>query len=119
MPEETEESMRDTYNMIDEINIDYPRPTYAVPFPGTDLFEQCKRDNLFTDDVDLENLWRTKHSLFKTGRKIFIKPYNMSLERLEEMRVELDELVTKKMKYRHEERLQTQDFVLKDYNPLG
>lgn len=119
MPEDTEETLQETYNMIDKINIDYPRPTNAVPFPGTDLFNQCVKDNLFTEAVVIKNLWKTKHSLFKTGKNFFIKPYNLSIKRLDEIRSDIDNLVIKKMKEKHLERLQNQLFVLPDYNPLG
>lgn len=119
MPEDTEETLQETYNLIDTINIDYPRPANIVPFPGTTLFDQCYKDNLFTNAVDLKSLWKTKHSLFKTGTDFFIKPYNMSITRLREFRHMLDELVERKMEEKHLDRLKKLSFVLPDYNPLG
>jgi magnesium-protoporphyrin IX monomethyl ester (oxidative) cyclase len=119
MPEDTEETLQETYNLIDNINIDYPRPANIVPFPGTALFDQCYKDNLFTNTVDLKSLWKTKHSLFKTGTDFFVKPYNMTIERLREFREMLDKLVEKKMEEKHLDRLKQLSFVLPDYNPLG
>ena len=37
MPEDTNETLMETYNMINDLNIDEPTVTNVVPFPGTKL----------------------------------------------------------------------------------
>jgi len=54
MPEETHETLMDTYNMIKEIDIDKIHLMNIVPFPCTDVYEQASRDNLLVD-IDPED----------------------------------------------------------------
>ena len=54
-PHETKEQMIDTLNLNKQIKPDTGVCTYFYPFPGTELFNICKRDG-FLDNLDIENL---------------------------------------------------------------
>ena len=86
-PEETPETLSETEKMMDELKLDRMGVSTAIPFPGTKLFEQVKRDNLLVESVDYENLWQTPISHAQHG--FVIKPYNMSIDELVEWRVRL------------------------------
>lgn len=83
-PEETEETLNDTYKLITSFPLDNFSLFYAIPFPGTKLYNQCLEEKLFTEkyfyDVD---------SLFKqvdVGQMVKgipnIKPYNLELSQI-------------------------------------
>ena len=96
-PEETNETLADTYEMMNELKLDRMRPHIAIPFPGTRLFEQVKRDNLFTQHVDFDNLWGTPVS--HTQDDFIIKPYDMSIEDLRKWRSKLAAMNKKYLNY--------------------
>lgn len=82
LPEETEETLAETEEFILNSDCDQYKHTRVTPFPGTVLFEQCRRDNLFTEAMNLEGLW--KGQLYRKGHEYgyLLKPYKMSVERL-------------------------------------
>ena len=79
-PEETNETCQDTLDLIEEIQPDKFATNMAIPFPGTALFKQVVKDNLFVRKWDLKNLW--KYPMVMAQTEFVIKPYNMSLEDL-------------------------------------
>lgn len=93
MPEDTRETLEETYRMIENINVNKPIVTTVVPFPRTQLFEQCHRDNLFVDNLDLGTLWKQDLFFYTGNKRFFIKPYGMTLEELSEYRQKFDKLV--------------------------
>ena len=46
MPEETHETLQDTFDLIKELNLDKFGIFFATPYPGTHLFNQCMNDGL-------------------------------------------------------------------------
>ncbi len=100
MPEDTNETLMETYNMINDLNIDEPTVTNVVPFPGTKLFDQCVRDRLFIDDVDLSTLWKDNSFYLTNNQRFFLKPYKIELEELKSYRTKLDQLLTDKQNLR-------------------
>ena len=120
MPEETKTTLQDTYDLIDRINVDYPRVMHIVPFPGTAVFEQARRDNLLVDSIDVDSMWKKKLFFRKkaTESDFFIKPYNMTIEELVEFKEKFNDLISKKMKKRHQERIKKLTFIRPDYSPL-
>ena len=104
MPEETEETLQETYNMIKEIDVDKPIVTNLIPFPGTKLFEQAVRDNLFVEALDLKNFWRMDSFYYTDNKQFFIKPYKLSLEDLHNFRQKFDNLIEKIISRKAEER---------------
>lgn len=92
MPEETPETLMDTYNMVREIHVDKVLLMNIVPFPCTKLYEQAKRDNLLTDP-DTENAYKAADRYFTNTRKFFIKPYKMELSELLEFRDKFEKML--------------------------
>ncbi|WP_082696217.1 B12-binding domain-containing radical SAM protein [Aquitalea pelogenes] len=79
-PEDTNETLQETMDMIDELQLDRNWVGTLIPFPGTPVFDQCVRDKLFIEDIDMGNLWRAPVRAHQEG--CVIKPYDMSLEEL-------------------------------------
>jgi magnesium-protoporphyrin IX monomethyl ester (oxidative) cyclase len=96
-PEETEETLNDTFSMIEKLEINTIAFGKVMPFPGTDLFEQCMKDNLFVNSFDVKNLWKGNYKTAESGAAdFFIKPYNLSMDKLYEHSQKIEALVTKK-----------------------
>ena len=53
-PEETKETLNETYEMIKRLPVHQISIFNVIPFPGTALFEQCKKENLI--NIPLDNL---------------------------------------------------------------
>ena len=87
-PEETPETLSETEKMMEELKLDRMGVSTAIPFPGTKLFEQVKRDRLLIESVNYDNLWKTPISHAQHG--FVIKPYKMSIDELVEWRVRLN-----------------------------
>ena len=96
MPEETAETLDETYRLIEELDIDSFKMSVATPFPGTKLFEQCERDNLFlTSKTRLDNLWSDTtwyQRILNVDPPYFFKPYQMDLPELDEYAVNFEKL---------------------------
>jgi radical SAM superfamily enzyme YgiQ (UPF0313 family) len=90
MPEDTHETLMDTYNMLEKLDIDQVFANNVVPFPGTKLYEQCVRDDLMID-VNISELWN-ESSLYshQDNKRFFVKPYKLSLEDLQHYRQMFD-----------------------------
>jgi len=88
LPEETEETLNETYQLITSFPLDNFSLFYAVPFPGTRLYNQCLKDKLFTEkyfyDVDLLVNQRDVGQMVKGLPNI--KPYNLELTKLVEFK---------------------------------
>jgi radical SAM superfamily enzyme YgiQ (UPF0313 family) len=81
LPEETKETLEDTYNMIKKINFKKTLVKNIVPYPGTPLYEQVMRDNLLintspSDMYKAEGMYLTHCDL------VNVQPYNLDLEYL-------------------------------------
>jgi magnesium-protoporphyrin IX monomethyl ester (oxidative) cyclase len=94
MPEETLETLMETYEMIKEIDLDEAYVTNLMPFPGTSVFEQAVRDHLFIDEIDLDNMWKMSGFHYHSNYKFYIKPYKMEIEELSEFREKFDHLLS-------------------------
>ncbi|MEW6557326.1 MAG: radical SAM protein [Elusimicrobiota bacterium] len=90
MPEETWETLMDTYNMIKEINVDRVFLMNLVPFPGTDVFEQASDDNLLID-TDPDNLYLSDNRYFTKYNHFFLKPYEIEVADLQKFRIMCEE----------------------------
>jgi len=104
MPEDTRDTLQQTYDMIREIEIDDPYVTNLIPFPGTRVFEQARRDNLFVEDFDFQNLWRMDGFHYHDNRRFYIRPYQLRLEELQEFRRAFDRLLLENRAARRRER---------------
>ncbi|MFA5778968.1 MAG: radical SAM protein [Elusimicrobiota bacterium] len=92
LPEETKETLTDTYNMIKDIAVDKVILMNIVPFPGTEVFIQAVKDNLLVD-CDISKLYLAGDRYFTNYQKFFIKPYKLNLADLQEFRIKYDTLI--------------------------
>ncbi len=92
MPEDTKETLDETYEMIKKIDVDRVYIHNVVPFPGTKVFEQAKRDNILID-LDTKDLYLSDALFLTNYDRIFIKPYNLKLEDLREFRIKCNRLI--------------------------
>lgn len=80
-PEETNDTLQDTYNMIEQIKPDRAAVGVLTPYPSTPIFEQCFRDDLFVDKtIKRDQFWN--NSFRPHQDKPIIKPYNMTTDEL-------------------------------------
>lgn len=96
MPEETFDTMEDTYNMIKKLDIDGANLNFVTPYPGTRLFEQCVRDQLLTS-FSPKNVWNIDF-LHHGNEHIFIKPYALGLNDVEDFRSRCNRLIEDKIR---------------------
>lgn len=96
MPEETKETLAETYEMIKEINVDKIHIHNLIPYPCTDVFTQAARDNLLTG-IDLKDLYKSPDFYFKNSKRFFIKPYSLQIKDLEEFKERCDKLIVEQM----------------------
>lgn len=93
-PEDTNETLKNTYDMMNELQLDNYSVQTVIPFPGTALFKQVIKDKLLLGNWNLNELWKTPISVGQA--KFLIQPYNMSLDDLSKWREKFD---TMKVKY--------------------
>lgn len=79
MPEETKETLEETYEMIKNLPLDKINVSFVSPYPGTELFVYCMKHKLLPyrieDYIDME--------VFQdTDDKPHFKPHNLSMEDL-------------------------------------
>lgn len=95
MPEETEETLMDTYNLIKEIDFDKIHLMNIVPFPGTEVFEQAKKDGILMN-IDTKDMYKADDLYFKNYERFFIKPYKLEVSEMLDFRYKCEELINKK-----------------------
>ncbi len=97
-PEDTDETLQNSYNMMEELELDNYSVQTVIPFPETKLFNQVVKEKILLGNWNLDELWRTPITLGQYGQKqgFLIKPHNMSIDNLYKWRVKFDEI---KLKY--------------------
>lgn len=96
-PQETKETLEDTYKMIERIlpSINKVSLFNLVPFPGTEVFEECRKNHLI--NIDENNLHNTQtFSNYNESDEVFVKPYNLSIEEIVRFRERAYKLVSQK-----------------------
>ena len=83
-PEDTNETLQETWDMIHDLKLDRNWVGTVIPFPGTPLFDQCVKDDLFIGGIDVANLWQTPVRAHQDG--CVIQPYAMTLDDLRDWR---------------------------------
>ena len=79
MPEDTRETLEETYSMIKALPLDKIGVFYATAYPGTPLYYYCKKNNLLETEVgDMVDMANLQH---KAGVPHF-KPYELEKEDL-------------------------------------
>jgi radical SAM superfamily enzyme YgiQ (UPF0313 family) len=89
MPQETEETLEASYEMMQEIHIDDASIHIAVPFPGTPLYEEVRANNLFLipeHDAFVSDEYQ------QSSDRVFIRPYNLRPERLLEFKKDAENI---------------------------
>lgn len=99
MPEETKETLQDTYALIKEIDFDKIHIHNIIPFPCTDLFKQSYKDELLIN-IDTKDMYKSDDLYFKNFEHFFIKPYKLEISELKEFRCKCDGLLAGKGKQR-------------------
>ena len=89
-PEDTNKTLQETYDMIENIKPDRANVGTLIPFPGTPIFDQCVRDDLFINKFDLDDYWKTPFRPHQKGA--VIKPYKMSLDDLDNWRTKFQDI---------------------------
>ncbi len=79
-PEDTNETLQETRDLIEAVKSDRAWVAVLVPFPGTPIFEQCVRNDLFIEKIDSRDYWKMPFRLHQY--EPIIKPYRMTLEDL-------------------------------------
>ena len=92
-PEDTNETLQSTYDMLEEIHLDTAAVHPLQPFPGTALFKQVIKDKLLLHNWNLDELWKTPISVAHSD--FLIKPYTMSVDELYKWRNKFDIMGTK------------------------
>lgn len=82
MPEDTEGTLETSCEIIANLDVDNIYLCVATPYPGTKLFEQCVRDNLFLPDIRYDHLYEADWYCHDNVNKFCIKPYNLDLNTL-------------------------------------
>lgn len=91
MPEDTVETLEDTYRMILEIDVDRVFLMNLVPFPGTKVFDQAVRDGLLIG-FDHDDLFRVSDRYFTNYDRFFLKPYRLEIADLKAFREKCERL---------------------------
>ena len=92
-PEDTNETLQNSYDMMEELQLDKAGNSTLIPLPGTALFKQVVKDKLFIKNWNLDELWKTPVS--QDQSEFIIKPYNMSIDDLDKWREKFDIMLIK------------------------
>ncbi|MCX5643227.1 MAG: hypothetical protein NTZ17_00860 [Phycisphaerae bacterium] len=82
MPEDTRESLETSCRLIADLDTDDIALSIATPYPGTELFEQCKRDQLFLPDMELDRLYETDWYSHANLSRFYLEPYALDIDTL-------------------------------------
>jgi len=97
-PEETEKTLDETYQLITTFPLDNYSVFYATPFPGTRLYEQCLRDNLFTEKFFYDS--KMLANQVDVGQMVkgmpFIQPYHLEIPKIIEFKEKAMEFLRRK-----------------------
>jgi radical SAM superfamily enzyme YgiQ (UPF0313 family) len=83
-PEETEETLEETYQLITSFPLDNYSVFYATPFPGTRLYDQCLKDRLFIEEYfyDVDSLLNQVDVGQMVKGLPFVRPYVLDPSKL-------------------------------------
>ena len=104
MPEDSNETLGDTYEMIKRNDVDIPIVSNLMPYRGGKVFEQCKRDKLILKDININKLW-INNDFYLSNKRFFIKPYDLTIEELKTWRKEIDILINEIVRKHDKKRL--------------
>jgi len=93
MPQETRETLQDTYEMIKKLPIDRVSISFATPYPGTQLYQYCVEHGLL--QYDHTQGYDYKKEYLYTMRPHF-KPHNLTEDELMEFLAKCRNLMKQK-----------------------
>jgi len=79
MPQETRETLDETYNIITRLPLDHFQINWATPYPGTELFRYCMEHKLLGGKP--EDYMTSEHLHYNTTAPHF-KPHDLTVEEL-------------------------------------
>ncbi len=82
MPEDTPESLEASCRLIAELDTDDIALSIATPYPGTELYDQCLRDQLFLPDIARDRLYEADWYSHSNLHRFYLKPYELDLAAL-------------------------------------
>ena len=89
MPDETEETLQESWDMINELYIDDVSIHFATPFPGTSLYDEVMQNDLLVippqDAFFADNFQQSSD-------QPFIKPYNLETDDLIQFKRKVEDL---------------------------
>ena len=93
-PEDTTQTLQDTYDLLVELNADLNYVFNLIPFPGTKVFEQAKKEGLLLTSFSEEQIWKGEIDLdpVQKVQQYYLKPRDMSLEQLDYFRSKFNEI---------------------------
>lgn len=93
MPEETHDSLDETYHMIADLELDEAYVTNLMPFAGTKVFQQAVRDGLLDKSIDPAKLWQMDGFHYHDNHRFYLKPYRLDFSELAVWRQKFDDLL--------------------------
>ena len=93
-PEDTAQTLQDTYDLLIELNADLNYVFNLIPFPGTKVFEQAKKEGLLLSSFSEEQMWKGEIDLdpVQKVQQYYLKPRAMSLEELDYFRKKFNDI---------------------------
>ncbi len=93
-PEDTPESLQDTYDLLIELNSDLNYVFNLIPFPGTKVFDQAKEEGLLLSNFSEDQVWKGDIDLdpVQKVQQYYLKPRNMSFEQLDYYRDKFNDI---------------------------
>ncbi|MBA4416596.1 MAG: hypothetical protein C0392_01605 [Syntrophus sp. (in: bacteria)] len=93
-PEDTPQTLQDTYDLLVELKADLNYVFNLIPFPGTKVFDQAKKEGLSLTTFSEEQIWKGEIDLdpVQKVQQYYLKPKNMSFEQLDYYRDKFNEI---------------------------
>lgn len=85
-PNETFATLEETYQLIKQLGLKKAVISFATPFPGTELYEECVKNKLI--DIDQSQLHNVDKFYYGSDAP-FIKPYNLEKQDLIDLRLKV------------------------------
>lgn len=93
-PEDTVQTLQDTYDLLLELQTDLNYVFNLIPFPGTKVFEQAVKEGLLLSTFTEDQIWKGKIDLdpVQKEQQYYLKPRDMSLEQLDYFRKKFNDI---------------------------
>jgi radical SAM superfamily enzyme YgiQ (UPF0313 family) len=93
-PEDTVGTLQDTYDLLIELKADFNYVFNLIPFPGTKVFEQAKREGLLLSTFSEDQVWKGDIDLdpVQKVQQYYLKPRNMTFEQMDYFRNKFNEI---------------------------